>query len=235
MYRPQQNHAIENSQNHTHFEETRARLLLTATTAWRSIDAKSCGQAEEDAISELSAQGLIEVRIVAIVRMGDKVTPKCRYVGGGAWWPLLEAKLEQLVPVTWREKNGLPKNYLIQDAKVVSIRLTSAGYDYCQAIKNDTWREWIDARPNKIEPYLRCDGVAKIKQPAITTNDARDKWIYQKCVALVPYASIVRQLKEKAKWELIDSIQGIKLAAKRYAERNCLPPIPSRQPGRKKR
>lgn len=64
-------------------------------------------------------------------------------------------------------------------------------------------------------------------------NDPRDKWIYNQCCARTPYDKIVRLLKEKhSNWDQIVSFQGVKAAAKRYAERKKLPPIPNRQAGR---
>jgi hypothetical protein len=69
--------------------------------------------------------------------------------------------------------------------------------------------------------------------PAVTANDARDKWLYDECCKAVKYETIKRQLAEKKGWEPLDSIQGIKLAANRYAKAHDLSSIPSRQPGRR--
>jgi hypothetical protein len=80
------------------------------------------------------------------------------------------------------------------------------------------------------QPEQAKTGMATL--PAATANDARDKWLYEQCCKLVIYSSIVRALAKKKKWEPIESIQGIKNAANRYAEAHALPVIPSRQPGR---
>ena len=66
-------------------------------------------------------------------------------------------------------------------------------------------------------------------------NDARDEWIYEECCKLVSYTTIIIWLKGKPKsWEPINSPQGIKAAANRYAKRHGLDPIPKRYPGRRK-
>src|SRR5262249_16708895 len=52
---------------------------------------------------------------------------------------------------------------------------------------------------------------------------ARDKWIYDRCVKGIPYAKIRAQLKKKTNWDQIESEQGIRQAALRYAERKNLP------------
>jgi hypothetical protein len=62
--------------------------------------------------------------------------------------------------------------------------------------------------------------------------EARDRWIYNSCRKKLPYKEIVRTLKERAVtkgWESIQSIQGVREAAIKYAERHHLPPIPNRQ------
>jgi len=68
---------------------------------------------------------------------------------------------------------------------------------------------------------------------ATTANDERDKWLYEQCCKLVKYETIISRLSKKTKWEPIDTPQGIKDAANRYADRHNLPSIPFRQPGRK--
>ncbi len=67
---------------------------------------------------------------------------------------------------------------------------------------------------------------------AATANDARDKWLYDQCLALVKYGTIIRQLSNKTEWEPIGSVKGIKNAANRYANSHLLPLIPPRQHGR---
>lgn len=69
-----------------------------------------------------------------------------------------------------------------------------------------------------------------VRDPAI---EARDKWIYEQCLKPVAYKTIIRRLnKERVTWERITSIPGIKKAARAYAKRHGLPPIPPRKRGR---
>jgi hypothetical protein len=64
--------------------------------------------------------------------------------------------------------------------------------------------------------------------------EARDKWIYDQCVKGTPYDEIIGDLKRRCnsnpEWgSAIESVQGIRSAASRYAERNGKTPIPRRQ------
>jgi hypothetical protein len=64
--------------------------------------------------------------------------------------------------------------------------------------------------------------------------EARDKWIYQQCCKgnEMPLDKIVAELKRcasKRRWRVINSIQGIRIAAARYAKRHGLKAPPSRQ------
>jgi hypothetical protein len=63
---------------------------------------------------------------------------------------------------------------------------------------------------------------------------ARNKWIYRQCCKgrSVPYANVLAELKRTAPgkgWEVIESIQGLRAAARNYAARNNLDPPPNRQ------
>jgi len=112
---------------------------------------------------------LFEVRIVASVEMGNEKMPKCRYIGGGAWWTLIEKELARLVPARWIGSDGKSKEDLIKRANVTAYRLTADGVDYRRAVLADTWKQWVNARSNKIEAYLRCDGIdARGNDPAPT-------------------------------------------------------------------
>lgn len=64
--------------------------------------------------------------------------------------------------------------------------------------------------------------------------EARNKWLYQQCCKgrQMPYANIIAELKRIAPekgWEPIESIQGIRAAAKQYAASHNKPLIPNRQ------
>ena len=72
----------------------------------------------------------------------------------------------------------------------------------------------------------------KAASTATTANDTRDKWLYDQCCKIVEYETICLRLAQKKKWAAIDSVQGVRSAAQRYAKRHDLPDIPSRQPGR---
>ena len=62
------------------------------------------------------------------------------------------------------------------------------------------------------------------------TQDNRDKWLYDECWKGTVYGTIVSRLKKKPKsWDRIESVQGIKKAATRYAKRHGLPDIPKRK------
>ncbi len=67
----------------------------------------------------------------------------------------------------------------------------------------------------------------------LNPNHARDKWIYDRCIAREPYKAIRTKLNKKPKsWERIESDTGIRAAAVRYAERNGLPLPVARKGGR---
>ena len=62
---------------------------------------------------------------------------------------------------------------------------------------------------------------------------ARNKWIYEECRKAKAYSSIINRLKAKPKtWERIGTPNGIKYAAKAYADRHQLAAPPERQRGR---
>lgn len=73
-------------------------------------------------------------------------------------------------------------------------------------------------------------------------NEERDRWLFDLCCRGVPYADIRHQLEKRVAaahkdtaeaWETIDSIEGIRLAALRYAERHELAPPPARKKGKR--
>jgi hypothetical protein len=62
--------------------------------------------------------------------------------------------------------------------------------------------------------------------------EARDRWIYKRCCARVPYKEIIVKLSRRQAgngWRRITSKQGIQNAARRYAERHQLELPPPRQ------
>lgn len=66
--------------------------------------------------------------------------------------------------------------------------------------------------------------------------EARNKYIYDSCMKGVAYSIVINRLRRKPRtWGLIESVSGIKKAAKAYATRHDLPMPPERQPGRRSR
>ena len=64
-------------------------------------------------------------------------------------------------------------------------------------------------------------------------TDDRDEWIYEQCMSGRAYKAIIAALKGNPQsWERIESVNGIKAAANRYARRKGVLPPPTRQPGR---
>jgi hypothetical protein len=59
-------------------------------------------------------------------------------------------------------------------------------------------------------------------------NDARDAWVYDQCCRGVPYKQVKEELKRRSigreGWEEIESLEGIRRAARRYAARHSLAP-----------
>jgi hypothetical protein len=105
---------------------------------------------------------------------------------------------------------------------------------------------YFKARKSVAEPHPTSDireaeqptqatdtgGVHRRKRPerSRSRNEARDKWIYEECRRGTQYKTIVAKLKTKPEsWDRIESIQGIRHAARQYARRNGLPPPPPRQ------
>lgn len=86
----------------------------------------------------------------------------------------------------------------------------------------------IVARENQAAPKSNDPPAS----PAVRDRDleARDKWIYGECCKGTPYDTIANRLKKKSRrWPRIESKQGVRAAAIRYAERHKLPEIPRRQ------
>jgi hypothetical protein len=76
------------------------------------------------------------------------------------------------------------------------------------------------------------DGQESVAGPPVKRDGAtesRDAWIYQQCCEGVPYKTIIAELNRKKCWVAIESIQGIRDAAKRFATRNGKPLPPARR------
>jgi len=61
-----------------------------------------------------------------------------------------------------------------------------------------------------------------------------NRFIYEEATRGTPWGSIMRAVKKHKEWEPIETENGIKDAANRYAERLGLEPPPTRQPGRQR-
>lgn len=69
--------------------------------------------------------------------------------------------------------------------------------------------------------------------PAVASgNEDRDAWIYAKVTAGIPYKEILSELRKRSDWEPLETIEGVRRAARRHAERHGLKRPPSRHPGR---
>jgi hypothetical protein len=73
------------------------------------------------------------------------------------------------------------------------------------------------------------DGTPKAANPE---NEARDRFIYERAMTMVPWGTIVIELKERCKsedWTEIETPQGVRERAFNYAKRHQLAEPPSRQ------
>ena len=103
----------------------------------------------------------------------------------------------------------------------------------------------VDERSNTALIETLADGLDLIADekppcksllPAESPKEQRDKWIYGECMKGTVYQTIAIRLKKKPKkWPRIESNNGIKMAAARYAERHSLDAPPARQSGRRAR
>ena len=106
-------------------------------------------------------------------------------------------------------------------------------YDYALA--------WADRQTSlvKLERDVKTDAAAVETPPPPPkwdkATEARNKWLYKQCCAVVPYSKIENQLNKKPLTWVRLTTNGIKNAAKAYAERYKLDPIPARQNGRPKK
>ena len=107
---------------------------------------------------------------------------------------------------------------------------------WAEDIRNESHQAWLEinevpyrrsaSNGRKIEPDAQDDTAVE------STHDSRDKWIYEQAVKLVAWDTIRLQLAKKKKWEGIETPNGVKDAAKRYARRKGLPQPPPRKAGR---
>ena len=93
----------------------------------------------------------------------------------------------------------------------------------------------IDAEPLRVAVDQLSEALANVTPPEpriALANEARDKWLYDQCMKLVSYRTIIIRLRKQSKWDQIETVNGIKQAASRYAAAHNLTPIPIRQRGR---
>jgi hypothetical protein len=173
---------------------------------------------------------------------------------------LREIKINPEPPIHWRTQPEIDFFFKKAEKKhnqiftIFKKHLTFLRSDEFESARANLEREFVFAEPifYKEHPYpqqipgwpcpeeeaeclrLLAENVASDKTTTTnsTANDDRDYWIYGQCFAMVKYPAIAARLRKKKKWEPIDTENGIKVAAQRYAKRHELPPIPRRQPGR---
>lgn len=93
----------------------------------------------------------------------------------------------------------------------------------------------VDVEKTKLGAKLRRPVPPDDSPKWDSYTEARNKWLYEQCHKGTKYGMILTVLKSKsAKWEPIESVNGIKKAASTYATRKQLKPIPRRGAGRPK-
>ena len=155
--------------------------------------------------------------------------------------------LDDMVPIAARKVPGwkLTVWYAVVDTlapELIGIRsqsiVTDANGNY--SMRFDTSEEEaeivaraIEAEANRLEAQLKERKRTEPHHVPEPPRERRDKWIYHECMKSTPYQTIAIRLKKKPKnWPRIGSVNGIKRAAERYAERHSLPKPPARQAGR---
>ena len=77
-----------------------------------------------------------------------------------------------------------------------------------------------------------ADREQEVARPRQGRNEARDRWLYDRCMTGATYRTIREELQELAEandWYPLDKDQGVQQAAARYADRHKLPPLPTRR------
>jgi hypothetical protein len=98
-------------------------------------------------------------------------------------------------------------------------------------LRNLVRREASQAEDGEASPCLVIK-AGEARAAKDEKREDRDGWLYEKCRQLVPYKAILGELNKIARengWDPVTSIQAIRQAAQRYAERHRLPPPPARQ------
>ncbi|BBO31946.1 hypothetical protein [Lacipirellula parvula] len=91
-----------------------------------------------------------------------------------------------------------------------------------------------DEQAGRVARLVRIIRGPLVKDSPTCTRDA---WIYEQAMKSIPWKTILSGLKrigDERGWDEIESQNGIKSAANRYADKNNFPRPPSRTPGRKK-
>ena len=101
-------------------------------------------------------------------------------------------------------------------------------------------------RPPSLHDYHRLEAALKQERARLPAEsdpddaDERDAWIYFECKNGTPFSDVIRKLKKRVEsqdpkfsdWSLIDTPNGIKLAANRYGVRKGIGALLTRKGGR---
>jgi hypothetical protein len=81
-----------------------------------------------------------------------------------------------------------------------------------------------------VSPLVKSDkSTVVVRDRFLEAREARDKWIYEQCLAGTLLKNMLSWIAKRKKWPRITSKQGIQAAAKRYAELHGLRLPPRRK------
>lgn len=127
-----------------------------------------------------------------------------------------------------------PDSYLVIPESQPHCPMVDASEDELQAIEAA-----LDLLPSSLAGLAGVDRPAGQMQgaewPRILRDKAteeRDRFIYEQCCAGMPYGQIAAEVNKNSDWAPLETKNGAKDAAKRYAQRHQLPAPPRRQRGR---
>jgi hypothetical protein len=210
------------------------------TSRWRKIDTKTLDNIGERALLALTDAGLIEMRFgVAAKYIGFHCELQAIFEVCGAG---NEAELNRKIFDLANEALGVVSQKPTRAKTRIEVfpmagRLTGKGVSFHPPhySQEDVMGMMGLLIHKKLPHHTASVSLVdyRLYRSSATSNEDRDGWLYEQCCQLIRYSRIMEQLAHR--WpadEAIQSIQGIKRAANRYARTHHLPPIPSRQRGR---